>query len=212
MGFQRIINRVLYATGYYASGFLLGLIWRRRIVGVEHVPRSGPVIIAANHISFIDPPAVGSALPRVAHFIAKRELFDVPVFGWLIRQVNAISTSRGENDLRGFRQALGVLEQGGCLIIFPEGHRQPYGRFGRARRGIAVLARLSGAIIVPALIAGTDRLSKMSRVRMYFGTPMTFDHQRGDGYNNTIVPEKVMQAIQGLYNRHEAALEKGDHI
>lgn len=172
---------------YSASRFLLnGLVrvvssWEVR--GSEHIPRTGGLIVASNHISFFDPPLIGIAAVRELHFLAKEELFRPPVFGWLIRTYNAIPIRRGVADLSGLTKAMDVLKGGRSLIMFPEGSRMRDGELHPARPGVGMLAVGTDARIVPCYISGSDRpggwLTRRSRLRVWFGPARTWQELAG---------------------------------
>ena len=152
------------------------IMLRSRVEGLEHLPRSGPLIVACNHISFWDPPLVGSAIPRVVHFVAKAELFENRLFGALISSYNSIPIHRGPQARRGLRGAEEVLEGGGAVLIFPEGTRSKTAEFLPPKAGITRLAALTRTPIVPARISGSRQIRRsMLRqvlVRIVFGQPM----------------------------------------
>lgn len=129
------------------------LLFRLRIEGREHLPPSGPVILYANHGSWLDIPLLGAASNRIIRFMAKAELFRVPVLGALIRFLGAFPVHRGEADRQAVKQALAILKEGGVLGIFPEGTRSKTGQIGRAEPGTAYLLWKSGAIAVPVGIS-----------------------------------------------------------
>ncbi len=132
-------------------------LMRPRIVGREHVPRSGGIVVASNHLSYWDPPVLAHALDRECHFIAKEELFRIPGLGPLIRSLNSIPVRRGMADLRSIQEALAVLRSGGCLLIFPEGSRSPSGELQRARPGVGLLWSYARVPVVPVHVSGTHR-------------------------------------------------------
>jgi len=145
--------------------------WKVR--GREHVPKKGGVIVASNHVSFWDPPLVGTAAVRELHFLAKEELFRTPVLGPLIRAFNAIPIRRGVADLSGLTKAMEVLRAGRALLMFPEGTRARDGELHAARPGVGMLAVATDARIVPAYISGSNRPGKWllrgGRLRVTFG-------------------------------------------
>lgn len=129
-----------------------------RVVGQEHVPPEGPALIAANHVSYLDPPAVAAALPRRTYYFAKQELFEIPLFGWFIRHCYAYPVDREGNDKEAFRHAIRLLQAGELLTIFPEGGRSPDGSLQAGRRGAALIAARAGAPIIPCSVWGTDHV------------------------------------------------------
>ncbi len=137
---------------------LLHALTRLRVFGREHVPQSGPLIVASNHISHLDAPLLVALLPWPMEFIAVVDLWQVPVTGWLIRLYGAIPLRRGEGDRAALRAALAVLDRGGVLGIAPEGRIAPGAALERPQPGAAYLALRSGAPILPVGIAGAERV------------------------------------------------------
>ena len=162
-----------YSFARSAVSVVVGALTGWEVRGRERVPKTGALIIASNHVSYADPPMVGAATARELHFLAKQELFRVPLFGALIGSVNAIPIRRGMADLTGMARALEVLKQGRALLMFPEGTRARDGELHPARPGIGMLAVASDAVIQPAYISGSDRprgwLTRRQRVRVWFG-------------------------------------------
>lgn len=157
------------------------LYFRLESRGREHVPRRGPVLLVANHSSALDPPLVGGACPRQLSFLAKAELFDIPVFGRLIRALNARPLRREGADAAALRTALRLLGEGAALLVFPEGTRGPEGTLREPKPGAAMLAVLSGVPVVPVFISGTGRalprgarLPRPAKVKVTFGPPVAF--------------------------------------
>jgi len=162
------------AARLFASG-CFGLLTGWDVRGRQHIPREGGLLVASNHISFWDPPMVGSALPREVHFLAKEELFRTPGLGWLIRSLNSIPIRRGVADLSGLARALEVLRQGDALLLFPEGSRMRDGELHPPRPGVGMMAVQADVPIVPCYISGSNRPSRWWRrgvkVRLWFGRP-----------------------------------------
>lgn len=177
---------MLYAVLRLAALALARLLFRVEVRGAEHVPRTGPAMIVANHSSVLDPPVVGAVAPRPLHFMAKAELFSIPLLGRLIRAVNARPVRREGADARALREALRILEGGHALLVFPEGTRGPEGVLREGKAGAGMLALLSGAPVVPACIEGTGRalprgrvLPRPVKVRVSFGAPLAFAKVEG---------------------------------
>ena len=177
-----------YHPGSGIAGGLMSLLGGARIEGVEHLPREGAFILAANHCSQVDPPllgwATGHQIGRVVHFMAKEEMRSWPVIGWLAERSGVFFVRRGEGDRASQRTALDLLAKGKPIAIFPEGTRSRDGRMREARAGAALLAIRSGAPIIPVGIAGTHRMfprgSKLphrTRVTFRIGRPFSLPHQ-----------------------------------
>lgn len=157
--------RILYWTGYFISLATARIVFRERIVGKEHVPRSGGFILATNHISYYDPPLVGSATGREMAFFAKAELFEVPVLGQLIRRTNAMPVKRGAVDRNALKMAIDTIQKGYGLTVFPEGTRSRTDSFLAPKPGLGLIALGAECPIVPGYIHGSNRLSECFRGR-----------------------------------------------
>jgi len=136
-----------------------------RVEGLEHIPRRGAVILAANHISNADPVVAGAWITgalgrRRMHWLGKRELFGWPVVGWMAAHGGVHPVDRGTADVEAFRLATRILEAGYVLLVFPEGTRSPTGELGEAKDGLAMLAMRTGAEVVPVAINNTDSVWK----------------------------------------------------
>lgn len=152
------------------------LLFDARVEGEEHVPATGPLVVAANHRSFLDPPLLGTWFPRMIHFMAKEELFKIPVLGFLINEVHAFPVSREEADIASIRRALRILKEGGVVGIFPEGTRNVTGE-AKAKGGAVLLGALSHCPVVPVGLVRTPlavRRWRGSHVVVRIGKPMMF--------------------------------------
>lgn len=155
---RRAARRALYSGLHVVLWVILGLVFRLRSSGASHLPRQGPVVLAANHCHNLDPVFLGVAARRPVSFMAKAELFDVPVLSCLIRTLYAFPVHRESTDRAALRRAAEVLRSGRVVGIFPEGTRRSGRALGPAHPGAAMVAMDCGAPIVPAAIIGTDRL------------------------------------------------------
>lgn len=184
-----------YSACRFLLGGLVGALSGWEVRGREHVPKSGAVIVASNHISFWDPPLVGTAAIRELHFLAKEELFRPLLLGSLIRSFNAIPIRRGVADLSGLTKAMDVLRAGHALIMFPEGTRNRSGELRAARPGVGMLAVSTDARVVPACIVGSDRpgrwLTRQAKLRVSFGPARTWRELAG--------PEADLEPGRALY-------------
>ncbi len=148
------------------------------IKGQDSIPVSGPLIIACNHVSLSDPPALTSflALVRLPNVIAKKELFSLWPVGRILRSWGAIPVDRSREggDLGALRGCLAALKNGGCLVIFPEGTRAQ-GRKLKPKSGVALMAHKSGAPVLPARIFNSENFSKLGKITIKYGAPRSFE-------------------------------------
>jgi 1-acyl-sn-glycerol-3-phosphate acyltransferase len=121
--------------------------FRIEAIGVENFPKKGPVLLCANHIHNFDPIAVGIMAPRPVHYMAKEELFKVPVLGGIVRKCNAFPVKRGFSDREALRTGLKILKDGEVFGLFPEGHRSKTGELGKGLAGAGFFALRSDAKI-----------------------------------------------------------------
>ncbi len=175
----RGVNPVLYRLARLTLVPFFRLYFRLAGAGGEHVPASGPVILAANHRSFLDPFVIGALVHRPVYYMAKRELFERPLQARLLSALGAFPVDRGASDERAMATAEAILARGDCVVIFPEGTRIRGDALGRPHRGVARLALRSGAKIVPIALIGTDRVRRGVRirpckVRLRFGAPLAY--------------------------------------
>jgi 1-acyl-sn-glycerol-3-phosphate acyltransferase len=162
------------------------ILFRVEARGAEHVPAEGPVLLVANHSSFLDPPLIGGMVRRRVTFLAKAELFDVPGLGALIRRLGAHPLRREGADPSALRTAQRVLEQGQALLVFPEGTRGEEGVLRPAKAGAALLAMHSGVPVVPVYVRGSgrawprgQRLPRPAKVMVTFGPALRFPRASG---------------------------------
>jgi 1-acyl-sn-glycerol-3-phosphate acyltransferase len=194
----------------------LRMLYRPVFTGVENVPAEGPVILAANHLSFCDSIFLPLASPRMAHFMAKDEYFiGKGVKGRLMAAfftgVGAVPVDRsgGRAAQAAIDTGLGVLREGKVFSLYPEGTRSPDGRLYRGRTGVARLALSSGAVVVPVGLVGTDRVQANGSMRwrlgarpeVRFGAPLDFSRYEGmetDRYVLRAVTDQVITEILKL--------------
>ncbi len=172
----------LYTASKWLLQPILIALFKIRLIGADRVPRSGPVVIAGNHVSYMDPLIVCMSQPRTrpVHFMAKIELFgNGAFFNWLLRQEHAFPVRRGAADREAIHTGSDILERGGIVGIFPEGTRVRGGKEAEGQEGAAFLAMRTGALIVPVGICGTDRIQPPGDKRWhyipltaYFGAPI----------------------------------------
>lgn len=188
------------------------ILFRPKVKGLRHVPASGPVIIASNHLSFSDSIFMPLVVPRKVTFLAKSEYFTSPGPKGLLKKLTFIALGQVPVDRSGGRRSeaalitgLKVLAEGKCLGIYPEGTRSPDGRLYKGRTGIARLAIESGAPIIPVAMFNTEKIQptgtvvpKVMRVKMIFGEPMYFEGDSTDLQYLRDVTDKIMATIQQM--------------
>jgi cytidylate kinase len=167
----------LYRVAYSIIPPSFRILWRIKVVGLENVPVSGAVVIACNHRSNLDPFFLGSACRRQIHFMAKAELWSFKPLGWLVGKLGTFPVHRGKADREAVRTAIGVLDGGAILGLFPEGHRQREKDLGEIRPGVSMFSLRDGVVTVPAVVKGTDRVVRhhlltFPRVVVTFGPPL----------------------------------------
>ena len=161
---------------------VLRFLFRLNARGTEHLP-AGPFVLAANHISNFDPWVLGVPLfpRRFLRFMAKSELF-WPVLGWILTSAGAFKVRRGEADTDAIDRAVELCREGEIVVMFPEGTRRAKGlrkKFtARPHSGAARIALLADVPLIPAAIAGTDRLGRLGPVRVVYGQPIPLDDLR----------------------------------
>jgi 1-acyl-sn-glycerol-3-phosphate acyltransferase len=185
---------------------------RLEVRGAEYVPGSGPVLVVSNHQSVLDPPIIGGSTSRTLHFMAKDELFRIPGFGRLIRNLNAHPVRREGSDPKALKTAVRLLEEGEALLAFPEGTRSRDGSFGEGKPGIGMLAVLTEVPVVPAYVTGTLHAlprgawwPRRSKVRVIFGPALHFKPDRGAGRKERYreAAQEMMGAIAQLREQDE---------
>ncbi len=202
--------RLHYKLSWIFLNVVAKLLFGFRVVGREYVPPEGPVIIASNHISYCDPPLVGSGVPREVYFLAKEELFRNRLFAWLIRRYNAIPLKRAVGDVGAVKKAVELLRQGRAVLMFPEGTRSLSGRFLRPKPGVGMISILTCSPVVPTYVRGTNRLwnalLRRSRLEVRFGEPIypkIIDGQRDSKERYQALSEEVMRRIVRLAEESE---------
>jgi 1-acyl-sn-glycerol-3-phosphate acyltransferase len=165
------MNARFYDFSKFTVRLISRVVWRARVFGTGNVPPSGPLIVACNHVSYLDPPVLGCLCPRRISYMAKKELFAIPVLGSVIRGLGAYPVDRQGSATSAIKRSLRVLEEGGVIGIFPEGTRNLSGEVV-PQTGVALLAALASAPVVPACVYGSDRAFRLGRIEVAFGAPL----------------------------------------
>jgi 1-acyl-sn-glycerol-3-phosphate acyltransferase len=176
-----------YWLAWLGFRLLFATYFRSRVFHAERVPPTGPVVLAANHASFLDPPLVGSGLHRMVNYLARDTLFPVPVVGALLRSWQVVPVDREGGGAAGLRAIFSRLLEGNLILLFPEGTRTRDGRLQPARSGIGLVVIKSTAPVIPVRVFGTYeaygrhvRIPRPYRVMVKFGRPMWFSELRAE--------------------------------
>lgn len=203
-----------YRIGWTLFRFFFATYFRWRVFNPERVPATGPVILAGNHASYLDPPLVGSGIHRTVNFLARESLFRFPGIGALFRSWQAVPVDREGGTGSGLRVILDRLNSGGVILLFPEGTRSRDGQLQRAHSGIGLVVIKSSAPVVPVRVSGTFQalgrqhlFPRPHRVTVRYGQPLDFQALREEAktcpkprlkqiYQQ--VADEIMQAIAAL--------------
>ncbi|SFS59458.1 lysophospholipid acyltransferase family protein [Paenibacillus sp. 453mf] len=176
--------------------FIYTVLFRLEAVGRENIPREGGVVLCCNHISNYDPPTLGIKIERKVRFMAKSELFDIPVLGPVLKAVGAFPVKRGGVSKESIKTALKILRDGQVLGIFPQGSRNNDGGIGK--KGAASFALRSGSAVVPAAIIGEYKLFR--KMKIVYGKPVNLDEFKDDPSGDALerATEKIMSKIDEM--------------
>ena len=200
---------VVWSVGRPTIGGAATVLTRLRVYGRERVPMEGGLVVASNHLSWIDPPALGAAIPRTLYFMAKVEAHRVPGLGQLMRSFGAFSVRRGESDREAVRTMRQIVRDGHALGLFVEGTRQRSGVPGPVQPGAAMVAINENVPVICAAIYGSFewRLGNRSPVSIAWGMPMSFDGlpRGGKGYKeaSTEIEREIRKLWDWLAGVHD---------
>ena len=202
-----------YFFGWCFFRALYKIYFRWHVYNPERVPESGPVILAANHTSFIDPPLVGAGLGRDINYLARESLFCFPGIGALLRSWNSVPVDREGGGAAGLRKILDRLLAGGAIILFPEGTRSPDGKLQPARSGIGLTVIKSNAVVVPVRVFGTYeaygrhmRFPRPRPVAVKYGEAMRFEALRAEA--KTCSKARLKEIYQQVANEIMVAIAR----
>jgi 1-acyl-sn-glycerol-3-phosphate acyltransferase len=215
----------VYYLGHLLSRTVFRLLGCWEVHGRENVPPTGGAVIAANHVSYLDPPAVGAGLKRNCYYMGKKELFRIPVFAQLIRLCGCFPVDRDKQDKQAVRTAVQLLKEGNLLAIFPEGGRSRDGRLQEAGIGAALIANRAGVPIVPAVVRGTyqalptgARWPRRADVSVTYSRPMSSASPDGKKANkerlqeitDRLMAEIARMQAEGLPGREAKTVKSVD--
>jgi 1-acyl-sn-glycerol-3-phosphate acyltransferase len=191
----------LYNIGKAICAGVLRPLYKLQVMGSENIPKEGGVLICSNHIDNLDPPVVGVASPRTIHFMAKEELFRIPVLKGILPKINAFPVKRGMSDKQALRTALKVLKDGQVLGLFPEGTRSKNGELGKGLSGAGFFALRTDATVIPCAIIGPYKPFKPLKV--IFGKPVDMQELREQKGTAEEVTELIMNSIGQLIEKYK---------
>jgi 1-acyl-sn-glycerol-3-phosphate acyltransferase len=205
---------LIYFLGWCLFRLVYKFYFGWRVYNPERVPLKGPVILASNHASILDPPLVGSGLRRGINFLARESLFRFPLVGWVLRRWNSVPVDRDGGGAAGLRAILDRLLAGGAIILFPEGTRTRTGNLQPARAGIGLTVIKSTAPVVPVRVFGTFEAYGLHvrfprpfhRVAVKYGRPMRFEQLREEA--KTCPKPRLKQIYQEVADEIMAVIAK----
>ena len=200
---------MLYSIAVLIISIFARVFFRLKVSGVENIPLSGGVIIAANHFSYLDIPLLSYGLNRPANFIGKKQLFTIPVAGTLLRLLGGIPIDREKIDRSALREIMKKLNSGNIVVIYPEGTRSHDGRLQPGKPGVGFIVRMSGKKVVPTAILGTDKAMPSGSwfirphpVTIRFGAPLDFSEnpQKSEKQGlDSQISQEIMAKIAALF-------------
>jgi 1-acyl-sn-glycerol-3-phosphate acyltransferase len=213
----------VYFTGYNLSKLIARTLFRFKAVGAEKIPKEGPLILAMNHQSFLDPPLAGICCDRDIFFLARRSLFKWPILGPLFPAMNVIPVERDRPDIAALKSVVKVIRAGHGAVIFPEGTRSLDGSLRKARPGLGFVIAKTKAPVVPMRVFGAfdafpknSKLPRLYPITVVVGDPCVFPEEALAGDPRAVyqaLSDAVMERIasielpEDLRGRQKAAIE-----
>jgi 1-acyl-sn-glycerol-3-phosphate acyltransferase len=199
---------VLYEVAHPLVWWVARWCCSLEVVGRDRVPAHGGVIVAANHVSYLDIPVVGCSLARRADFLAKSELFKQPVVGWLFKRLGGVPIRRGGVDREALSEVERRLASGHLVVMYPEGTRSHDERLREPKPGVGMLAVRTGVPVVPAYVAGTGeawppgaRWLRCRPITVVFGEPMHWRRAEFEATDETVAKRRYQRVSQEVMDR-----------
>lgn len=191
----------LYSFGVKIAKLTIKPYYRLQVCGIEHIPEEGGVLLCANHISNVDPIVLGVTASRPISFMAKSELFEVPVLKHILPKLNAFPVKRGLSDRGALRNGLATLKEGNVLGLFPEGTRSKTGKLQKGLAGAGFFALRTEAKVVPCAIIGPYKL--FGKVKVIYGEPLDMTELRENKGSAEDATTLIMEQISNLITENE---------
>ena len=191
------MENMVYRVLKYLARIILVVLRRWEVRGRENLPASGGIILVANHVSYWDPVVVICAFKRKVHFMAKSELFKIPVIGYVIRSSGAFAVRRDKSDRHAIRTAVKLLEEGQVVGVFPEGTRSHTGEILKPHLGAAMLAFKAGVPMLPIAVSGTKGV--FGKIKVHVGSPVIC-HSAGKASKEDLekASDTIMEQVAAL--------------
>lgn len=203
-----LFSRGVYAAATSLSRAVFTTFAEWEVVGIEHVPRTGGLVLVTNHMHLVDPPLVSASVSRRLHPMGKYELFQTPFIGWALWAYGAFPVRRFSADMSALRAARLLLRSGNVVLMFPEGTRSRDARLHPGLPGAAMVAMLAGVPVVPVAITGTEAIrvpgsliaaarGNRPHIRVEFGPPIQLEAS-GDARQAEVATDRLMRGIAAL--------------
>lgn len=196
-----MISLDLYKIGQSVCRSYLSTLYKVEVIGKENIPKDKGVLLCCNHIHLLDPPLLGSYIDRPIHYMAKAELFKIPVLNSLITKFHAFPVRRGMSDKQALRQGLKILKENHILGIFPEGTRSKTGELGQGLAGVGFFALKTDAAVVPSAIIGPYK--PFGSLKVVYGNPLNFERLREEKASSEYATNYIMDSIRELIKEHK---------
>lgn len=200
-------NKLLLVLKIILYPFYRLLFWYS-VTGLENIPQTGGVIFSSNHISYLDPVLWIIVIRRRIRFMAKQELFKHPLLGWFLRRMDVFGVERGSGDMAAVKTAIRVVRNGEILGLYPEGTRSKDGKPGRAKTGVALIAKAAKCDVVPAAVICRGKLRPFKRIRLVVGKPVSYQEIIDRAPDNSreslrAAADYIMGQITTLWEQHQ---------
>lgn len=187
---------------YFIAYIILWLLARGffslKIYGKRNIPQKGKVIIAPNHMSYLDPPIIAVAVRREIYNLAKKELFRISIFGEILKAINVIPIKRGGASGGSLKKVIEYLNNGDGVVVFPEGTRSRDGNIGKAKRGIGLLVVKAKAPVLPVLIEYNNNWFNFKSVKVKFGKLLYYNDFSENKQSYETISNDIIKQIKKL--------------